>query len=170
MFKFDQTFILPSIPAEIHGKNDVSIKGGNVLSILFGQGNTPEMRGAALLAAIAESAFDAGGKAFDKLDAKGSKKALTLALQAGALPACKGGKTPRPLLASDVEAFIEAMRQAMGEAVEPVKNAPKLPDVTTFAQKYGTEQAHAFAVALLAATGGIITPELPAKHDTKKAA
>jgi len=155
-FAFDHLFTLPAIPAQISGKNDVAIRGGQTLSILFGQGNTPEMRGAALLAAIAESAFDAGGKAFQRLEAKGAKKALTLALQAGTLPACKGGKTPAPLMAADVESFIAAMRISMGEVKAKAVPTVKLPDLHAFIEKHGKEQAHAFAVALLGATSGTL--------------
>lgn len=157
---FASMFIVPAIPEEITGKNDVALKGAALLDILTGEGNSPELKGRALLAAIAESAFDAGGKAFQRLSgegAKGNKRRILTALYAcPSLPACKGGKNPRPLLKAEVEAFLDAFAAALGEKKEVVARAPSLPDLAKFIERFGARDAHAFAVALLAATDGVL--------------
>jgi hypothetical protein len=161
---FASLFAMPAIPAEITGKNDVAIKGGNVMSILFGDGNTPQVRGAALLAAIAESAFDAGGKAFQRLaaeGAKGNKRKIITALQSASLPACKGGKNPRHLTADEVQAFLNAFAANLGEKKEAAKRAAKLPDVSKFLETYGKVDAMTFAAAIMSACGGVLSKVEP---------
>lgn len=173
-------FTMPAIPESINGKNDVAIKGqSNLLALATGDGATPEMRGKALLALVAECAFDGGGVTLARLSIdglKGNKRVVVRALnEAGALPACKGGKTPRPLLAAEVEAWLEKFAMAMGERAERETSAPKLPAIEKFLEKYGKgADVRDFALALVAACGGVVQtnvePSNPVKLPMKKAA
>lgn len=177
---FASMFTIPAIPESISGKNDVAIKGqSNLLAIATGEGSTPEMRGKALLALVAECAFDGGGVTLARLSIdgmKGNKRLIVRALnEAGALPACKGGKTPRPLIQEEVNAWLEKFADAMGERAERATSAPKLPALEKFLEKYGKgADVREFALAIVAACGGVIQtnvePSAPVKMPMKKAA
>lgn len=168
MRTFDKLFTLPSIPDHISGKTDVAIKGqGSLLALVTGEGNTPELRGKALLALVAESAFDGGGVTLARLNAdglKGHKRAIVAALaQAGQLPACKGGKAPRPLLAAEVQEWVSRFADALGEAKEraPVQARPM--DPAKLVAKLGATAARELALKLLALTGGVVQASDPAQ-------
>ena len=179
---FSAMFIIPAIPESISGKNDVAIKGqSNLLALAAGEGSAPEMRGKALLALIAECAFDGGGVTLARMSIdglKGNKRLVVKALiEAGALPACKGGKTPRPLLQEEVNAWLEKFALAMGERAEREATAPKLPAVEKFLEKYGKgADVRDFALAIVAACGGSTLvqtnaePPAPVKMPVEKAA
>lgn len=161
MRTFDKLFTLPSIPDHISGKTDVAIKGqGSLLALVTGEGNTPELRGKALLALVAESAFDGGGVTLARLTSdglKGHKKAIVAALaQAGQLPACKGGKAPRPLMAGEVQEWVSRFADALGDVKEraPVQARPMDPE--KLVAKLGPAQARELALKLLALTGGVV--------------
>lgn len=161
MRNFDRLFALPAIPDTISGKTDVAIKGqGSLLALVTGEGNTPELRGKALLALVAESAFDGGGVTLARLNAdglKGHKRAIVAALaQAGQLPACKGGKTPRPLTAGEVQEWVSRFADALGEAKERAPAQAKPMDPAKLVARLGATAARELALKLLALTGGVV--------------
>lgn len=156
-------FSAVSIPATIHGQSDVALKGADYQAGLEGDGATPQMRARFLLAAIAANAFGNGGTAFMSLaEAKGNKGRIRAAQKAaGNLPACHGanakkGIEARPLLADDVQSWLDRFAQALGTKAAPKAPTYKLPTLDKFIEKFGKQAAHDFAVALLAATGGVI--------------
>lgn len=161
MRNFDKLFALPAIPDTISGKTDVAIKGqGSLLALVTGEGNTPELRGRALLALVAESAFDGGGVTLARLSAdglKGHKRGIVAALaQAGQLPACKGGKAPRPLTAGEVQEWVSRFADALGEVKERAPAQARPMDPAKLLARLGPVAARELAMKLLALTGGVV--------------
>lgn len=165
---FSTLFVLPALADIYNGVSDANYSGADYASVALGDGKRPDVQGKALVRLVVGAAFN-GGR-FEGLPAKsaGHKAAIIKALgAAGTLPACKGGKNARALTVDELRAFLGAFAVALGEKAERATPAPKLPDIAAFIEKHGKDSAHAFAVALLGATGGLIDQT---KDKDKKAA